>query len=219
VVEEVDWRALIWLSVYAMAMAQVEAAVVIHLRTVYYGDDPLTLFPIALLSDRDLVIELSRELATMLMILSVALLQSRRSTQVFGAFLYVFGVWDIAYYAWLKLFLGWPTQWLQWDVLFLIPWPWLGPWMTPVFVSLLFIAAGTRLLASPARFTRLALSLLVAGAALVVIAFLLPVLLVPVDRQASIEPGDFLWSVFVPGYVLMAYGLGIACRGGAWRAA
>ena len=209
-----QWRTLLWLTVYALAMAQVEAALVIHLRTIYYGDDPLTIFPLAFLTERDLLIELAREVATVLMILGVALLQSRRGVQIFGAFIYVFGVWDIGYYAWLKIMLGWPTQWLEWDILFLIPWPWLGPWIAPVLVSALFVAAGARLLSSPAhRFTRLALATFVGGAAFVLPAFLAPGLPLLAQSEATgFGPGPFLWSVFVPGYALMAMGLGIACR-------
>ena len=42
-------------------MAQVEAAIVIHLRSLYYSGDPLSIFPLSLLSHRDLVIELTGE--------------------------------------------------------------------------------------------------------------------------------------------------------------
>jgi hypothetical protein len=209
-----QWRTLLWLTVYAIAMAQVEAALVIHLRTIYYGDDPLTIIPLTFLTERDLLVELTREVATVLMILSVALLQSRRGVQIFGVFIYVFGLWDIGYYAWLKIMLGWPTQWLEWDILFLIPWPWLGPWIAPVLVSALFVAAGARLLSSPAHgFTRLALATFVAGAAFVLAAFLAPGLPLLAQSDApEFVPGDFLWSIFVTGYALMAMGMGIACR-------
>src|SRR5205814_8206179 len=100
--------------------------------------------------------------------------QPHPRARAFGAFLYVFGIWDIAYYAWLKLLLGWPTQWLEWDVLFLIPWPWLGPWLAPALVSLLFVAAGARLLSVTARFTRLARATVFPGAGLVVTSVALP---------------------------------------------
>jgi hypothetical protein len=125
----------------------------------------------------------------------------------------VFGLWDIAYYAWLRILLGWPTGWLEWDVLFLIPWPWLGPWIAPVLVSILFVAAGARLLSGPARFTPVALAALRGGAGLVLTAFLVPG--VPLVRGVTVdgfEPGDFRWSVYTVGYVLMATGLGLACR-------
>jgi hypothetical protein len=209
---EAPWRTITWLTVYAIAMAQVEAALVIHLRTIYYGDNPLTVFPLALVSDRDLLIELMREFATVIMILSVSLLQSRRGIRVFAAFIYVFGLWDIAYYLWLKLLLGWPTRWLEWDVLFLIPWPWLGPWIAPVLVSILFVGAGARLLSSPGHFTRIFLSAFVFGAAVVVAAFLLPASAITVEEQAGrLAAGEFPWRFYVPGYLLMLWSLSMVC--------
>ncbi|MFH1062114.1 MAG: hypothetical protein V1747_04420 [Candidatus Omnitrophota bacterium] len=36
-------------------------------------------------------------------------------------FLTIFAVWDIFYYVWLKLLLGWPRSIFDWDILFLIP--------------------------------------------------------------------------------------------------
>ena len=121
---------ILWLTVYAICMANVEASLVVHLRTIYYPGNPVEIFPLSLLSHRDLFIELFRELATILMIFSVAVLSVREKHRQFGAFLFVFGLWDLFYYLWLKIIIGWPVRWLEWDVLFLIPWPWLAPWIT-----------------------------------------------------------------------------------------
>jgi hypothetical protein len=55
------------------------------------------------MSHRDLFIELGREVTTVAMILAVALLAARAFTPVFAAFVYVFGLWDVFYYVWLKL--------------------------------------------------------------------------------------------------------------------
>ena len=52
-------RILVWLTLYAIAMAYVEAALVVHLRQLYYADNLLTIFPLRLLSHADLVIELN----------------------------------------------------------------------------------------------------------------------------------------------------------------
>jgi hypothetical protein len=65
---------LLWMTLFAIAMAQVEASLVVHPRSVYYPDDALNLFPLALLSHRDLALELIREAATVIMLLSVALI-------------------------------------------------------------------------------------------------------------------------------------------------
>ena len=141
-------RTVLWLGVYAAAMAWLEAAVVVYLRRLYYPDDQLTLFPMRLWRTSDLVVEIGREAATIVMILAVALLAVPGRTRRTAAFLYVFGVWDLFYYLWLKLALGWPVSWADWDILFLIPWAWLAPWFTPAVAALLFALWGGGVLAS-----------------------------------------------------------------------
>ena len=130
---------LVALATYAIAMACVESALVVYLRALYYPENPLAIFPLVLLSNTHFVFELLRESATLLMIGAVAWLAANDGTRRFAAFLYVFGLWDIFYYAWLKAFIGWPVSPEEWDVLFLIPWPWLGPWLAPVAISLVFV--------------------------------------------------------------------------------
>lgn len=43
------------------------------------------------------------------------------------------------YYVFLKLTLNWPQSLLTWDILFLIPVPWVGPVLAPVICSLTMI--------------------------------------------------------------------------------
>jgi len=205
-------RNLVWLTLFAICMAQVEASLVVHLRSVYYPGNPLEIFPLNLLTHRDLAIELVRELATVVMILAVALLTTRGFTRVFAVFVYVFGLWDIFYYLWLKIMIGWPVSWLEWDVLFLIPWPWLGPWLSPVLIALLFVVWGGWILTSSneVRFSRGTAVLFVVGALLALVSFLLPatpLLLEGEEAFRGYQPGDFLWSLFISGYILMAIGL------------
>ena len=210
--KEIRVRRFIWLTMYAIAMAYVEAALVIHLRHLYYADNPLAIFPLRLLSHSDLGIELVRELATLLMLLSVALLAERDVGRRFAAFVYVFGVWDLGYYACLKILIDWPQSWLEWDVLFLLPWPWFGPWLTPALIALLFTLWGAGILLSPQqpRFNRLSGGLFVGGSLLGLIAFLLPAAsLLPHGKQAfeGYQPDHFPWLLFVPGFVAMLVSL------------
>jgi hypothetical protein len=203
---------LIYLTLFAIAMAQVEASVVVHLRSIYYPGNPLEIFPLTLLTHRDLAIELVRELATVLMILSVALLTARGFTRVFAAFVYVFGLWDLFYYLWLKIMIGWPVSWFEWDVLFLIPWPWLGPWLTPALIALLFVVWGGWALSSPreVRVTRSTIVLFIVGTLLALVAFLLPALPLLLEGEEAFrgyQPDGFRWSLFIPGYMLMAISL------------
>ena len=46
-------------------------------------------------------------------------------------FFWAFGLWDICYYVWLWVILRWPASLLDFDVLFLIPLPWIGPVLAP----------------------------------------------------------------------------------------
>jgi hypothetical protein len=208
-------RTFMLLTAYAIAMALLESAVVVYMRRLYYPDNPLELFPLQFLLSYDPLLELSREAATVIMILSVALLAERSSaTRSFAAFVFVFGVWDLCYYFWLKVLIGWPRSWLEWDVLFLIPGVWLGPWICPAMIALLFAVWGFRTLNSKAAvsFTRRSLLLFVSGAALGLLSFLQPAAAVLIDggteALSQYRPSGFGWWLFLPGYLLMAWGLG-----------
>lgn len=126
-------------AVYAIAMACLDSAVVIYLRELLYGNT--SLFPLATFPPKLIRVEFAREIATIVMVAAVAALQSRKPRVFLAFFVYCFGIWDIFYYVWLKLLIGWPAGLLSWDVLFLIPRPWFGPVLSPIIVSLLFVAA------------------------------------------------------------------------------
>ena len=204
---------LLWLGAYALAMALVEAAIVIHLRQLYYPADPRALFPLAVLSPSDLTLELARELATTVMILAVAALAERDFVRRFAAFVFVFGIWDLGYYAWLKVFLDWPRHWLEWDVLYLFPWPWFGPWITAALIAVLFVLwGGWTLTASRVRPTVPARSivLFLSGTLLALAAFLLPAWPLLAGGTAAFRgwtPGAFAWWLYVPGLAFMTAGL------------
>jgi hypothetical protein len=205
-------RTLLWLTLFSLAMAQVEASVVIHLRTIYYPARQLQIFPLVLFTHRDLAIELVRELATVVMILSVALISGRGITRVFAAFVFVFGLWDLFYYLWLKIMIGWPVSWAEWDVLFLLPWPWLGPWLTPSFIALLFVVWGGWVLSLPTdlHFTRNTTLMFLLGTLLALAAFLQPAAFVLWNGEAALRsflPDRFCWLLYVSGYLLMVASL------------
>ena len=213
---------ILWLTVYAICMANVEASLVVHLRTIYYPGNPVEIFPLSLLSHRDLFIELFRELATILMIFSVAVLSVREKHRQFGAFLFVFGLWDLFYYLWLKIIIGWPVRWLEWDVLFLIPWPWLAPWITAAFIAVIMVAGGFRMLMLDAKseMSGPGLVLLIAGILISLISLLLPAWPLLVNGEAAFRgymPKGFPWILYVTGYLLMAVGLWTVIRGNTSR--
>ena len=136
---------LIVVILFALAMAWVESAVVFYLRTMFDRIEPYQPhpFPISLGIG---VAEIIRELATMIMLLTVGWLAGNTWRQRAAYSLIAFGVWDIFYYVWLKVLTGWPHSLLNWDALFLIPLPWWGPVLAPVLISLLMIWWGALVL-------------------------------------------------------------------------
>lgn len=208
---------LAWLAAFALAMALVEAAIVIHLRHLYYPADPRMLFPLVLLTPADLGLELARELATLIMIVTLAALAEKSWPRRFAVFVFVFGLWDLGYYAWLKLFLDWPRAWLEWDVLFLLPWPWFGPWLAPALVALLFTAWGAAIISGTRRphWTRGDTLWFGGGSLLGLTAFLAPAWPLLAGGAAAFRdfvPDSFSWPLFLSGLAAMAAGLV-----GAWR--
>ena len=132
---EVNQRSsLIWASFFALAIAFVEAAVVVYLRKLYYPGG--FGFPLKMIPQSILWIELGRELATIIMLMVVVGLIGHHFRQKLAYFAFLFGMWDIFYYVWLKIYLNWPSFLLEWNVLFLIPLPWVGPVLAPILVSL-----------------------------------------------------------------------------------
>ena len=125
-------------GIFAIAMAFVETLIVVYLRMLYY---PLGFrFPLNLYIDSWVYsIEWLREFFTIVMLVCIAILAAKKFSERFAYFLYVFAVWDIFYYIWLKIILNWPESLLTWDLLFLIPIPWLGPVLAPVICSIIMI--------------------------------------------------------------------------------
>ena len=133
------WRIVV---IYAVAMAWVEAAVVYDLRTMFDRIDPHQSHPLPIVGGLGTA-ELVREAATLVMLLAVGALAGRSWRGRLGYTAMAFGVWDIFYYAFLKVLCGRPHSLLDWDVLFLLPLPWWGPVLAPVLISGLMIVWGT----------------------------------------------------------------------------
>ena len=142
-------NSVLLLFVWGAAFGYMENAVVVYLREIYYPDG--FAFPLTLIAGRILWTEIGREAATLLILAATVMLVYRRFQSRLAAFAVLFGVWDIFYYLFLKLLLGWPESLRTWDILFLIPAPWLGPVWAPLLVSVGFVAAGTAVLARNAR--------------------------------------------------------------------
>ncbi len=129
----------IWIvTFYSIAMGFLEAAVVIYLRKLFYQngfDFPLKGF----IEPSILIVEWVREFVTIIMLVTIGLLAGKKFYEKFAYFIYAFAIWDIFYYVFLKLYLGWPSSLKTWDLLFLIPWPWIGPVLAPLLCAVLMI--------------------------------------------------------------------------------
>ena len=118
-------------------------------------------------------------------------------------FAVLFGVWDLCYYLFLKLVLDWPEEPGTWDLLFLIPLPWVGPVWAPMLVSVMLVIAGSALLLRNAQehypaFDRAFLLGEVAAGTLIVASFLLAGSCVLQGRA----PEGFAWPLFLAGLLL-----------------
>ena len=112
------------------------ADVIRHSSEFYQQSQALTQFPKSLLT-----LEVLREAATILVLLSVALLTSAKARSRLAVFLWTFAIWDIVYYAALWATVRWPQSLKDPDVLFLIPKPWFSPVWYPLLVSVLAMLA------------------------------------------------------------------------------
>ena len=202
-----------WLLVvlYSAAMAWVESAVVFYLRSMMNRIEPHQPDPFPILGGFGWV-ELIREFSTIMMLLAVGVLAGRTWRARWGYFAIGFGVWDIAYYVFLKMMCGWPHTLLDWDILFLLPLPWWGPVLAPVLISLLMIFWGT-LTSQFERNQAPALSnwrvwvLNFAGVVLALYVFMADTIAaLPRGLKAvcDVLPEKFNWPLFLVALLLMA---------------
>lgn len=154
-------------------------------------------------------IELAREAATLIMLAAVAWAATRNVRSWLAAFSLIFGVWDLTFYLWLKVLIGWPVSLGTWDLLFLLPVPWVGPVIAPSLVSLSLIAGGTiGLIREPKRVRVGAWSLLLSGGILIFTSFIWNWRYI----VAGGMPHSFPWAIFLTGELAGITGLMIAVR-------
>lgn len=191
--------------IFSIAMAYLESAVVVYLRYLYY---PMGfVFPIKMIPNQTLFIELGREAATIIMLLAIALLSSKLKGQRIFFFFFAFGVWDIFYYIWLKIFINWPQTLLADDLLFLIPVPWIAPVVAPILISVLFITISIMALKKIEKGKQVEISktnaaIILVGVLLILISFMWNYQ----ERLISTSPVEFFWMVFIIGLLLMIAG-------------
>lgn len=189
---------------YAVAMAYLESAVVVYLNGAL-GGRVGEIFPLkpAIEAGELILIELGRELGTLVMIATLGLLVGRSPVEQLAWSSVVFGAWDIGYYAWLYVFAGWPSSLATVDLLFLLPVPWAGPVWSPLAVSVALmtfglIAAGRLRAGVPVRLARWHVFAGLAGGFLVILSYTLDA----ANLIAGGLPGPYPWPIFVAGMLL-----------------
>lgn len=211
-------------ALFATAMGYLEAAVVVYLRMLYcpkgFG------FPFESFMPPDLLrVEVLREVSTLVMLLGVAFLAGSNFKNRFAHFLLAFAVWDLFYYGGLKSILNWPGSWLTYDLLFLIPWAWVGPVLAPVIASLTmillaFVLLGSKNVPGPGVWV-----LLIAGGSMQLYTYLVDYgrLILAGNHLkdllaysmndgfqkvlSSYVPGNFDWTLFMAGEAMIFAGI------------
>lgn len=216
-------RVAMWVSFFSIAMGILECIVVIYLRKIYYPEG--FGFPLKSMDTEAIGVELLRELATIVMLLAVGVLAGNTRTKKFGWFIYAFAVWDLSYYLFLKLLIGWPDSLMTLDILFLIPCTWVGPVLAPVINSLVMIFLAWVIIADTRASGNITLEplewvLLIIGSVIVIISYTIDYLnymnsifsifdLLNLSKAKQVMatastymPGRFPWEIYLTGVLL-----------------
>lgn len=200
---------LVWL--FALAMAYVESTAVVYIRRIYGISDLLLDIP-----PFDPVItpiEIGRELATLIMLMAVGWTAGKTLQSRISFMFFTFGMWDIFYYIWLRLFIGWPNSLFSTDILFLIPLPWWGPIIAPVLVACLMVVGGILAVISEDKGYAIKLSvidwaILIVGVLIMLYSFMegaLSILPADVETLAQLRPTNFNWPIYLAGLICAGY--------------
>jgi hypothetical protein len=128
------------LAIFGIAMAHLEGVVVVYLRKALgMLDSESNKESIEKIAPSYLKIEMTREAATIIMLVVIAYLAGSTWLERGIFFLWTFAFWDLFYYLSLYILIKWPPTLKTIDVLFLIPKPWIAPVWFPIGVSSLTI--------------------------------------------------------------------------------
>ncbi|WP_157446930.1 hypothetical protein [Cytophaga aurantiaca] len=217
-------KTLFWLTFFSIAMGFMETAVVVDLRELYYpeGFD----FPLMPIAPRIALTEFLREAATIIMLAGIGILAGKNKMQRFAFFIYAFAIWDIFYYIFLKVLLDWPASVFTWDILFLIPVPWVGPILAPCIVSLTMIVLTAAIIylqenGFKVTFKQKEFSLQILGCMIIIGSFIwdyvqthdLSQMWTVSSKEALLKdmtsyiPQAYNWWIFWAGEALIVYGI------------
>lgn len=150
-------KTIVKVIVFAISFAFVEAAVVVYLRHLLGAstqleipNEILLLTPgitflepetaAKIIKDTAILnVERIRKVATLVMLVLVAAIAGKKIVGKVAFLFLTFGTWDIFYYVFLRLTIGWPKSFGDLDVFFLLPTPWVGPVLVPIAISSVLI--------------------------------------------------------------------------------
>jgi hypothetical protein len=195
-------------GLFAITFAYVEASVVVYLRQMYSIDN--LLLDIPPLDPMIALIEVGREISTLVMLLAVGWAVGRSLQTRVGFVFFAFGMWDIFYYIWLKLFINWPESVLTTDILFLLPLPWWGPVIGPVLIAALMVIGGSLAVIAADREYAVQFSFfeglaLLGGILVMLYSFMkdaLAALPADPDTLSQIRPSSFSWQIYLIGLIV-----------------
>ncbi len=216
----------VMIILFSIAFAWVESAVVVYLREIYFDGDfkfPLVVFweEGKHIIDPLVRIELGREIATIIMLVAAGCLSGKNGLQKFCYFMVGFGIWDIFYYVWLYVLVGWPESLMTWDLLFFVPLPWVGPVITPMIIALTMIVAGSIIISLDDRGYKIAwrwydMAIELGCGFLLIVAFCWDwrnILQMPGVMTRSGFPNPFAWWLYIPAYLFSVIYFAIRLRG------
>jgi hypothetical protein len=213
-------KKIICLIFFAIAMGFLESAVVIYLRLLYYPKG--FSFPLEVIPAQVGLVEVLREAATVIMLVTIGYLTGKNALQRFSYFILAFAVWDLFYYIFLYVFLGWPESLFTWDILFLIPVPWVGPVIAPCLLCLVMIIGAVVVISRSEsekgiEVPRYYWWISITGALVCILSFTWDYMMYkPAENDLSDSPfadlrgyipQSFQWSIFIFGFLLMSFPL------------
>jgi len=138
------------LAVFGIGMAHLEGVTVVYLRKALgFFDERSNEAVLKEIPKKTIFIEKTREVATIMMLVTLALVVGKTWLDTVIVFLWTFAFWDLFYYVSLYLLIKWPPNLTTIDVLFLIPRPWIAPVWVPIGISsITIISIGVLLLTS-----------------------------------------------------------------------
>ncbi len=209
-------------------MGILEAIVVVYIRRIFYSTR--FKFPLKLIPGSFLKTEILREFCTIIMLISIAFIANKNKLQRFAYFLFCFAIWDISYYFGLKIILGWPSSFFTWDVLFLIPFPWIAPVLAPLISSFSMIILSLTILfiLSHDKNFRLKVRewlLIYAGAIIIFVSFMWSYSNILIlnnffksppkklsDITLNFTPTHYHWDLFILGILLIGCSIFLMLR-------